>query len=220
MKVGTDAILLGTWAGLHAGKVRTILDVGTGTGVVALMMAQRFPEADVTAIDVEEDAVDEAAGNFRNSPWSDRCRAALCPVQQFEGGPFDLIVSNPPWFHDGLKPPTTARAAARHNESLSIEELARSAARLLHPQGLFAVVIPTDSEIYSNADRQELHCHRRAVVRPTPESQPKRQLLEFGLSEPDSCIVSEFAVEAQRHQYTQEYAAMTQDFLLRASQFV
>ena len=145
MKVGTDAILLGAWAGQEMIDVTSVLDIGTGTGVIALMMAQRFPPAAITAIDIDHATVAEAAENFRNSPWGDRCRAKVCAAQEFNEGPFDLIVSNPPWFRDGPRPDDEGRAIARHEVSLSAAELFVCAERKLAANGRLCVVIPFES---------------------------------------------------------------------------
>ena len=221
MKVGTDAILLGAWAGNDLANVKSILDVGTGTGIIALMMAQRFPDASVTAIDIAPDAVEEASENFRLSPCHDRCNATASAAQDFTGGPYDLIVSNPPWFRDSLKSDDQTRSAARHEDSLPSAELLESAARLLTAEGRFCVVIPFDDEgrFRNTAVNFGFHLRRCTTVRPMPEKPPKRSLLEFGFGLPDFVETTDISVERQRHEYTKEYATLTRDFLLRAEKF-
>ncbi|MBO7457555.1 MAG: methyltransferase [Paludibacteraceae bacterium] len=142
MKVGTDGVLLGAWCpkGTH------ILDVGTGSGLIALMAAQRFPEASVDAIDIDEAAVEQAQENFAASPWSDRLHAYLSPLQNWSNHQYDLIVSNPPYFQNGLKNPDKARQAARHTDTLSFAELFRHSARLLSENGVLALVLPAETE--------------------------------------------------------------------------
>ena len=140
MKVGTDGVLLGAWA---AGGTR-ILDVGTGTGLVALMMAQRFPEARVTAIDVDEGAVEQACENVAASPFADRVEVVWSDVQSFVGQTFDAIVCNPPYFANSLKCPDSRRTLARHSDSLTAADLAAAADRLLSSDGMLSVVLPTD----------------------------------------------------------------------------
>lgn len=222
MKVGTDAILLGAWAGLGAQNPTSILDIGTGTGVIALMVAQRFPSATVTAIDVDEAAADEAKENCRRSLWTDRCLAKRCPIQEFKEGSFDLIVSNPPWFQDSLKPDGTSRTTARHDQSLSFSDLNSAAARLLSLSGRFAVVIPfhDGGQFCVDAAARELVCNRRTAVRPTPKHPAKRLLLEFTRDNSGHCEESEITVENRRHEYTKEYAELTKAFLLRSPQFL
>ncbi len=178
MKVGTDGVLLGAWASVQPSD-RRILDIGTGTGLIALMMAQRAAQAHVTGIDVEE--VAEARANADASPWGARIRIERTAVQQF--GPqerFDLIVSNPPFFVDSLTCPDAGRTTARHAVLLPFEALRDAVVRLLAPQGRFAVILPVDGA----AHFVEL-CHgllrpvRRTDVRTTPRRPVKRVLLEF-----------------------------------------
>lgn len=219
MKVGTDAILIGAWAGKEMHSVNSILDVGTGTGIIAIMLAQRFASADVTAIDVDSNSAHEANENFRSSPWNNRCRAINAAAQNINPPPkYSLIVSNPPWFHDSLKPPDSHRRIARHTDELSFIDLTNAAARLLHPDGRFCVIIPfeAEGEFLNAAATAQMYCHRRCRVRPTPESKPKRLLLEFGLEVGD-CVEESLAVEESRHQFTPEYATLTAEFLPRAA---
>lgn len=220
MKVGTDAILLGAWAALSSNTASSILDIGTGTGIVALMMAQRFPDARIHAVEIDSEAAAEAAANFQNSPWHDRCQVTQTAIQNFAHEPFDVIVSNPPWFRSGMRSDSAARSLARHDESLSAEDLITSAERLLSPSGRFAVVIPLkdDADFTKKAAALDLSCSRRTIVRPTPDHPPKRVLLEFGRGTTE-CAETEVSVERRRHEYTPEYAAMTRDFLLRAGLF-
>ena len=149
MKVGTDGVLLGAWA---EGGSR-ILDVGTGTGVIALMLAQRFPASQITALDIDEAAVRQARQNVADSPFHDRVEVLHTSLQHYapipsgeaEGGlPFDAIVSNPPFFVDSLKAPDSQRSLARHSDTLPYDELMRAASRLLADYGTMSVVVPFD----------------------------------------------------------------------------
>jgi len=216
MKVGTDGVLLGAWASV-AEPCRRILDIGTGTGVVALMLAERTEEwgATVTGIDIDAQSAAEAADNFSLSPWSDRLAAVCCPVQEFSDVPFDLIVSNPPFFVDSLLPPKASRSAARHNVSLSFEELLHASARLLAPEGRLAVVLPCTSalDFIAVAAREELFVLRRTDVRSVEGEVPKRALLEFS-ARPCATVRSELSVCDARREYTAEYKALTGQFYL------
>ena len=116
MKVGTDGVLLGAWFSVR-GDERRILDIGTGTGVIALMAAQRTPAESIVAVDIDRPSAECAAGNFRNSPWAGRLRAECAAVQDFDGGTFDLILSNPPYFVEDVKSPSSARSLARRPSS-------------------------------------------------------------------------------------------------------
>ena len=184
MKVGTDGVLLGAWA--RGGN--RVLDVGTGTGVVALMMAQRYGQAVVDAVDIDEMSCRQAVDNALASPFADRVRVTCMPVQQMAddqhvGLQYDAIVSNPPFFENALKAPEQARNRARHTDALPYGELCRAASRLISPEGHFSVIIPFN---YRQRMEQEaalcgFHLVRRCAVSTTPAKQPKRYLLAFSM---------------------------------------
>ena len=194
MKVGTDGVLLGAWAGVRPSD-RRILDVGTGTGLIALMMAQRAPEALITGVDVEE--VSQARENAAASPWGGRVAFVQCPVQEFAPDErFDLIVSNPP----------------------------DAVVRLLAAEGRFAVILPTDeARRFTDVCRGFLALTRSTGVRTTPRRPVKRLLMEFahenassGLRSDSPPVCSELVVGTGEHeQYTPEYRALTRDFYLK-----
>ncbi len=216
MKVGTDAILLGSWA--TGPNPNRILDIGTGTGVIALMLAQRFPKAQVVAVEIDSLTCQQADDNFRNSPWADRLTVVNSAVQNLEPGQqFDLIVSNPPYFDGSLKPPDADRQTARHCDALSLEDLVKAADRLLSPRGRFAVILPVDrAEILRRLMLQsKMQCNRQCFVIPTPRKAPKRLLLEFARNAPETIEESELVVELHRHEYSIEFAALAKDFLLK-----
>ena len=156
MKVGTDGVLLGAWTPTDNSQKPTanILDIGTGCGLVALMLAQRCPEAHINAIDIDEAAVEQAKENFANSPWSDRLNAVGSPLQDWKNHQsqitnyhyYDLIVSNPPYFNNSLKNPDKVRQTARHTDTLSYEELLCHSARLLTQNGMLALILPAEAE--------------------------------------------------------------------------
>lgn len=178
MKVGTDGVLIGAWAGVRPSDAR-ILDIGTGTGLIALMMAQRVASAHVIGVDVDD--VEQARANADASPWSDRVSFVQCPVQEYAPAePFDLIVSNPPFFVDSLTCPDAGRTAARHAVLLPYDALCDAVVRLLAPAGRFAVILPVaEAERFFARCRGKLRPTRRTDVRTTPRRAPKRALLEF-----------------------------------------
>ncbi len=196
MKVGTDGVLLGAWAGpgrpgeISGGSPQTVLDIGTGSGLVALMLAQRYPEAQVTGIDSDAEAAAQARENFAGSPWQQRLRAAHISLQEFCRGTaataaarrFDLIVSNPPFYDTTLTSPDPLRTAARHTGGLTHEELLLLSAGLLSDTGVFSLIVPSESEksILRLADRSRLHLHRLTRVYSKPSSRPRRILASFG----------------------------------------
>lgn len=176
MKVGTDGTLLGAWA--NGGS--RILDIGTGTGLIALMMAQRFADAYVTGIDIDEKAVEQARSNVAASPFGQRVIIEECDVEMVKGV-YDCIVSNPPFFSDSLKCPDESRTMARHTDTLPYDKLIHHICRLLSDDGEASLIIPFDclSRLESEAVLHGLFKTRECAVRTTPTKQPRRYLLAF-----------------------------------------
>lgn len=219
MKVGTDGVLLGAWAEVRPDD-RHILDIGTGTGVIALMLAQRAPWAAVAGIDLLD--VAEARANGDASPWSDRLTFEQTPVQHYTAPePFDLILSNPPFFVDSLTCPDEGRTAVRHAVTLTYGELCDAVVRLLAPAGRFAVVLPiAESVQWLEVCRGRLRAVRRTEVRTTPRRAPKRVLLELvheGAPAASEALRSDELIigTGEHEQYTDEYRALTRDFYLK-----
>ncbi|MDP3914198.1 MAG: methyltransferase, partial [Bacteroidota bacterium] len=163
MKVGVDGVLLGSWADISGAK--RILDIGTGTGLIALMMAQRNPDAQIDALEIEPEAFQEAVFNIQQSPWNERIQIELCSFQEFSGKAdlkYDLIVSNPPYFTNGHKAPLENRSTARHSDSLPLGDLISGAIGLLNKTGKIALVLPIESlqEITTLADLNKLFIAR------------------------------------------------------------
>ena len=178
MKVGTDGVLLGAWTAVDEG-CRRVLDIGTGTGVIALMLAQRLPDADITAIDIDSASVACARRNADSSPWGGRIATVHMPVQEYMPAErFDLIVSNPPFYDDTLPCPDEGRTIARHTRTLPFADLLAAAGRLLNDDGRFAVIVPAVSAGRFVA-AGEMHLIRRCDVSTNPSRPPKRTLLEF-----------------------------------------
>lgn len=179
MKVGTDGVLLGAWA---TGGTR-VLDIGTGTGIIALMLAQRCPQAQVTAIDIDEGAVRQASHNVAQSPFADRIEVLHESVQDFDGadGCFDAIMSNPPFFIDSLNAPDRQRNIARHAETLTYGQLMQAAWRLLADGGEFSVVVPFDyrQRMEDEATFVGFFPSRVCAVRTAAHKPAKRFLLAF-----------------------------------------
>lgn len=217
MKVGTDGTLLGAWAALlpHAKK---ILDIGTGSGLIAIMAAQRHPIAKITAIDIDKDCVMQATENAVASPWAERIEVIESPLQEYSPEEkFDVIISNPPYFADSMHSPDKQRTTARHTASLSFKELTEGVLRLLADDGLFAVILPTaESELLLSASRGRLFTWRRCEVWSTPESGARRIMLELKREPPKDLAKKEKIIIEQggRHVYSEEYKALTADFYL------
>ena len=216
MKVGTDGVLLGAWTRIEPTD-RRILDLGTGTGVIALMMAQRAAEAEIWGVDI--DSVEEARSNGDLSPWSARVHFEQTPVQAFSAEPFDLIVSNPPFFIESLQCPDRGRTLARHAVALPFEELIEAVERLLKPEGRFAVVLPlTEAARFEALSGEKLRVIRRTEVRTTPRHPAKRLLLEMAHigSSRAAKPTDELMIGTGEHEtYTEEYRTLTRDFYLK-----
>lgn len=216
MKVGTDGTLLGAWASAPAG-VRRILDVGTGTGLIALIMAQRYPEAEVIGIDIDAEAVSQAIANVVDSPFASRIRIIQADITDFSVEPFDAIVCNPPFFVDSLTSPDSSRTLARHTASLSYKALMQSVKRLLKDEGVFSVVIPVDyrSQLLSEAAFAGLILSKECSIKTTPKKTPKRCLMEFR-QQPVSLVVSTIeTLETRPGQRSDWYHHLTKDFYLK-----
>ena len=217
MKVGTDGTLLGAWAQVPSASAR-ILDIGTGTGLIALMMAQRFPKASVLGIDIDPDAVMQAKENVAASPFASRINILNENVLDFsniEG--FDAIVSNPPYFVDALTCPDHQRTMARHTLGLTYEGLMKSAFRLLKPEGVFSLVIPSENRtlLETEAYIAGFFFSRVCLIRTTPRKQPKRQLIEL-IKHPISKIhIEDGIIEESPNVRSTWYQTLTQDFYIR-----
>lgn len=216
MKVGTDGVLLGAWCSVSAGR---ILDVGTGSGLIALMLAQRCPEAQIDAIDIDADAIGQAAENFRLSKWSDRLSAWQIPLQDFVNGRegiYQLIVSNPPYFVDSLKNPDKQRQTARHTDTLTYSELVSCSAKLLCEGGELALILPAEAEaeILSEAAKNGLSALRLTHVYSKPGKKMKRVLATFQKCPSCQCETRDFYIESESSPRSEEYALLTQDFYL------
>lgn len=178
MKVGTDGVLLGAWA--QGG--RRILDIGSGTGLISLMMAQRFPEAEVVGIDMDADACGQAKENVMASPFRDRVEIECCRLQDFGAdGTFDAIVSNPPFFVDSLKNPDSKRTMARHTDSLPFRDLFAGVKRLLSDDGVFSAIVPVEvvEQFVAESCMLGFYLIRKCGVKTVERKQPKRFMLSF-----------------------------------------
>ncbi|MBR6655523.1 MAG: methyltransferase [Alistipes sp.] len=214
MKVGTDGVLLGAWADCEG--ARRILDIGTGTGVIALQMAQRNATAQISAVEIDETASRRARANFDMSPWAERLQVVQVAVQQFEPTEqFDLIISNPPYFVDSLLPPDERRSTARHTHDLTFEELDRAVCRLLHEAGKFAIILP-EVEFGKFLMLTQLHFVRRCNVHSVEGGAIKRVMGEFAKQSTAETIYENIAIEvAKRGEFSEEYRALTKDFYLK-----
>lgn len=217
MKVGTDGVLIGAWC--NCNNARKVLDVGTGTGLVAIMVAQRS-EAMVSAVEIDANACLDAMENFGKCPWPKRIELFNLSIQEFAGDctdRFDLIVSNPPFFNNSLKAPDAGRTLARHTDSLPASDLFECASKLLADNGCLSVIIPVGNfeEYCVEAEKHKMRVLRKAWVKPTDELPCHRVMVEFGYSADMTSEETIVIEQGGRHCYSPEYIALTQDFYLK-----
>ncbi len=218
MKVGTDGVLLGSWAKISA-KAERILDIGTGTGLVSLMMAQRSSAKVVDAVELNKSAYQQASENFKESDWSVRLSCHHSSFQEFSNemeGNYDLIVSNPPFYISTQKTVLEDRDMARHSDNLPFIELLQGVAKLLNNKGSCAFVIPFSEQdnFILLAEKQGLFPSRIMHVKGNNESPIKRSLLQFSFVKSE-ILKKELVIENSRHIYTKDYIELVKDFYLK-----
>jgi tRNA1Val (adenine37-N6)-methyltransferase len=218
MKIGTDGVLLGAWTPL-INNPYNVLDIGAGTGILSLMLAQRSNAKQIDAIEIDEDAYEQCVENFEASRWSDKLFCFHAGLDEFVDEPedeYDLIISNPPFYTDDYKSPTTSRDLARFEDALPFEELIEAAALLLSDNGIFSVIIPFKEEERFVAMCKELDLFPLKItrVKGTPTSEIKRSLLAFCRIE-QTALIDELVIEISRHNHTPEYIELTKEFYLK-----
>ncbi len=217
MKVGTDGVLLGSWTEIKSANY--ILDIGTGTGLIALMLAQKS-SAQINAIEINELAGKQAAENFATSPWNKRVQVHICSFQDFfisSTEKYDLIVSNPPYFSESLKNPSESRCLARHNDELSQQDLLIGVQQLLRKTGRFCVIFPVKegNNFIDLAEKNNLFCTKKTNVYSNFNTSIKRLLIEFSPTPSDVPLINNLVIETgERHSYTEQYKTLTKDFYL------
>jgi len=214
MKISTDAVLLGALA--FSENPLEILDIGTGTGVVALMLAQRFSNSKIQAVEIDEDAADQADENFQNSPFSERITLFKGRFQEFQDSKgYDLIVSNPPYFSDHLKSTDSKRNKALHTDELSFEDLATKVRDLLHPKGEFWVILPPrQMEDLRKILKKELMFEKVVYqIRDRQESKILREVSSFSFLEGE-IIRKEMVIKAENGGHSSDYKKLISGFLL------
>lgn len=221
MKIGTDGVLLGAWVNPEI-EPFNILDIGTGTGLISLMLAQRFPNTQIEALEIDESAFEQAVTNFENSPWGDRLFCYHASFQEYfqeiDDEKYDLIISNPPFFNTGQKSPNEQRNKARFEDSLPFEHLLYGASKLLDDNGTAAIIIPFDQEIkiLKIAKKMHLKPFRITHVKGNKTAETKRSLIEFKFTTTEKQpIVNELILEKERHIYTDEYLNLVKNFYLK-----
>ncbi|MBL4662807.1 MAG: methyltransferase [Flavobacteriaceae bacterium] len=218
MKIGTDGVLLGAWTSLMHNPM-TILDVGPGTGVIALQLAQRSTAQTIDAVEIDADAHEQCVENFESSPWADRLFCYHASLQEYASEideEYDLVISNPPFYSEDYKTQDAARNTARFNDALPFEHLLVCTTHLLSEKGILAVILPKKEErtFISLAEKHGLFPHRVCRVRGAIHSEEKRSLMEFGFQEKELKMET-LTIETSRHEYTDAYINLVQDFYLK-----
>jgi tRNA1Val (adenine37-N6)-methyltransferase len=225
MKVGTDGVLLGAWADVQAAK--SILDIGTGTGLIALMAAQRNELAAIDAVEIDADSYEEAKQNFEESKWSERLQIFNTTIQDFaksQKKQYDLIISNPPYFINSTKSKYDYKNQVRHTDDLSFEDLIETVNILLDDSGKFCVILPYSeglifealaTEVSGQAKAKKLFCTKKVNVKGRDFKPSERLLMQFEKTEKpidESHLIIQNS--PKRHDYTVDYIELTKDFYL------
>ena len=215
MKVGTDGVLLGAWADVAG--ARRVLDAGCGSALIALMVAQRNSEAHITAIDIDEGAINQSVVNVQASPWAERIEVLLADMRNFSSDAcYDHIVTNPPFFNETIHSPNEQRAMARHSLTLSYDDIVVSAQRLLRPGGRLSLVLPAmEAALFRRVAFERLWLRRQLNVMSRLGDTPKRVLMEFELC-PDPLMprVDELDIY-EGGGYSEKYRRLTEEYYLK-----
>ncbi|WP_194766848.1 tRNA1(Val) (adenine(37)-N6)-methyltransferase [Tamlana sp. I1] len=218
MKIGTDAVLLGAWAPIDH-KPFSVLDIGAGTGVLSLMLAQRCQAEIVDALEIDDAAYEQCVDNFEQSHWGDRLFCYHAALEEFVDeieDTYNLIVCNPPFYAEDYKTQSTPRDLARFQDALPFKHLVEGASKLLSKQGVFSVIIPYKEEalFIALASEVNLYPNKKLHIKGNPSSEIKRSLIAFSFRESaiDSSVM---IIENDRHDYTEDYINLTKDFYLK-----
>ncbi|WP_242117206.1 tRNA1(Val) (adenine(37)-N6)-methyltransferase [Aestuariivivens sediminicola] len=225
MKIGTDAVLLGAWTPIKH-QPHSILDIGTGTGILSLMLAQRTQAKRIDAIEIDKNAHEQCVENFENSGWNHRLNCYHSSVIDFTADPptdtvgkkikYGLIVCNPPFFSAEYKTNSNPRNIARFRDALPFDQLVACVSKLLHPEGVFSVIIPyqVEDQFVNYASKHKLYPNAIVHVKGTKTTKTIRSLIAFSFrkSKPQP---TELIIEIKRHEYSREYIDLTKEFYLK-----
>ncbi len=218
MKIGTDSVLLGAWAPVNHNPF-SILDIGAGTGVLSLMLAQRSHAQIIEAIEIDDNAYEQCVDNFEHSQWNDRLFCFHASLDEFTKeieDTYDLIICNPPFYSENYKTKNPQRDLARFQDAMPFRHLIESTAKLLSKNGLFSVIVPHSEEynFITTANQYELRTTKITHIKGTPTSEIKRSLLTFSFIKQEVAN-TELIIETSRHNYTPDYINLTKDFYLK-----
>ena len=217
MKIGTDGVLLGAWSEIDT-QAKKVLDIGTGTGLIALMLAQRFPHIEIDAIEMDKAAAEEAHFNFAQSPWSRRLTCTHISLQDFRTSSsviYDHIICNPPFYQGTYSIEKKARDQARNHTFLPLNELFSGINQFLSSKGSCSIILPIEYKAMATqeAEKQQLYLKHFTAVKGNDYAPFKRALLSY-TRQPCSCESKELILEKERHQRTQAHQALVEDFYL------
>ncbi|MBK7433788.1 MAG: methyltransferase [Chitinophagaceae bacterium] len=215
MKVCTDACLFG--ASIPAGNYRHILDIGTGTGLLSLMLAQKIPEANIDAVEIDADAATQAKENFNASPWGESLQVCHTDILSYSADkPYNLIISNPPFFEGDLQSDDESRNKAKHHTSLNLRQLLEVADRHLEPDGIFAILLPYHRLVYFEDLAREygFHVNRKILIRQTPKHDFFRAILFLSNEKTDS-VTTEMSIRGSNNEYSEEFVGLLRDYYLK-----
>jgi tRNA1Val (adenine37-N6)-methyltransferase len=219
MKIGTDAVLLGAWCPIDNNPF-SVLDIGAGTGILSLMLAQRSNAEQIDSIEIDEEAYEQCVENFENSTWSDRLFCFHAGLDEFVDEPedeYDIIISNPPFYSEDYKTDSSQRDLARFQDALPFEDLIEATDLLLSENGIFAVIIPYKEEerFIDLCAEVELFPVKVTRVKGSHTTSIVRSLLAFKRYELSVLTADELVIEINRHEYTDDYTNLTKDFYLK-----
>lgn len=216
MKVGTDAVLLGAWA--HVKAAKHLLDIGTGSGIIALMLAQRTNASSrIDAVEIKPLDAEQARINVRNSPWPDKIKIHVSSVQEFVAPVlYDQIISNPPFFSNSFQPPDAGRSSARHTNTLPFVDLLDAVKRLLSDDGAFSLIIPytEGQKLIALATTSGLRLTRQCTFRGRPDKPAERLMLEFKRVF-EECEMTQLNMYETDGMLSPEYIELTKSFYLK-----
>lgn len=215
MKISTDGVLLGAWA--ECSGSGHVADIGAGSGLISLMMAQRYPNIGVTAVELDAKACENARANIAASPWAERIAIANCDFAEWQPEvALDAIVSNPPFFSSELRSPSASRALARHeNSGLGYASLIARAAEMLSPEGTLSMILPAEceSDVIYQGELARLKVQRLCRVHPRAGRKALRVMISLGLKN-TAPQTSHIVIRESSGAYTEEYKALTRNFYL------
>jgi len=216
-KVGTDGVLLGAIADVS--DVTRILDIGTGTGLISIMLAQRCPAAEIISIEPDTKSYIQACENVSRCVWKKRIKILNTDLQSYcpETEKFDLIITNPPFFADSLKNPDPRKSAARHNDSLTTTDLLKGVSGLLEERGRFELILPyVEGNIFiAEAQEYGFYCNNIVKIKPLPSAEIRRLILRFSKTRQKASERFLTIEHGKRHEFTEEYIDLTRDFYLK-----